>query len=357
MYAVILAGGGGTRLWPVSRSGQPKQFQPFFGKHTLLQRTFLRVKKGFPGNKIFISTNHEQRPIILKQLPRFPKNQFILEPEKLDTAPALGLVAAFLVKHDPESIFFTANVDHYIEKEKEFRRVLKLAETVVKKHPKSVTLVGVNPTYPETGYGYIKMGKPAFRVDGHEVFNVDRFVEKPDLETAKEYLKRWEYLWNPAIFVWRAQTLMDLFKKYLPNHYRILMRIQKAIGTSKQNQVIKAEFPKMKAISIDYGIMEKVRHMLVLPADLGWADIGHWRTVRDVLQKKSAANVIHGRHIGSAENSLIYGYSKRVIATAGVKNMIIIDTEDALLVCPADAAQDVKKIVEELKTKKLKKFL
>ncbi len=357
MYVVILAGGGGTRLWPVSRSGNPKQLQPFLGRHTLLQKTFLRVRKGFPLQNIFISTNAKQRGQIARQLPRVPRAHYIVEPAKRDTAPAIGLAAAWLAKQDPDAVFVTANVDHFIQKEAAYHQALRSAGEVIAKHPKSVVLLGVNPTYPETGYGYIKMGKPAFRMKDQEVFHVDRFVEKPDLATAQEYLKRWEYLWNPAMFVWRAQTLLDLFKRHLPAHYRILMRIQKAIGTPTQQSVIAREFAKMKSISIDYGIMEKVRSMYVLPVDLGWADIGHWRTVRDVLQSAQGENVVRGKHIGSAKNSLIYSYTKRVIATAGVSDLIIVDMEDALLVCPADHAQDVKRIVDELKAKKLKRLL
>lgn len=357
MNVLILAGGGGTRLWPVSRTANPKQLQPFLGKHTLLQKTYLRVRKGFAGKSIFVSTTSTQQRLISRQLPSVPANHYIVEPAKRDTAPAIGLAAAWLAKLDPEATFVTANVDHFIQKESAYHAALKVAEQVVRKHPKAVALLGVNPTYPETGYGYIKMGAPAFRIAKQEVFHVDRFVEKPDLATAKEYLKRWEYLWNPAMFVWRAQTLLDLFKRYLPKHYAVLMRIQRNLGTPKQAATIKAEFPKMTPISIDYGIIEKVRQMFVLPVDLGWADIGHWRTVRDVLQAAPGANVIRGKHLGTAENSLIYSYTKRTIATAGVKDLIIVDMEDALLVCPADRAQDVKKIVDELKAKKLKKLL
>ncbi len=357
MYVVILAGGGGTRLWPVSRTHNPKQFQPFLGKHTLLEKTYSRMRKGFRNDQIFVSTNTRQRKIIARQLPKILRSHFIIESDKRDTAPALGLAAAWLAKLDPEAIFVTANVDHYIEKDDAFHQALKLAERVVRKHPNTVTLLGITPTYPETGYGYIKMGKPAFTIGKQEVFHVDRFVEKPDFKTAQKYLKSAKYLWNPALFVWRAQTLLNLFEKHLPKHHAILMRIQKAIGTPAQDRVIKSEFPKMEAISIDYGIMEKLQHMYVLPVDLGWADVGHWRTVRDVLQKGRRVNVVRGTHIGTAENSLIYGYTKRIIATAGVQDLIIIDTKDALLVCPADRAQDVKKIVDELKLKKLKHLL
>lgn len=357
MDVIILAGGGGTRLWPVSRTSNPKQFQPFLGKHTLLQKTYQRVRKGFPLQSIFVSTNAVQQKLIARQLPQVPRDHYIIEPTKRDTAPAIGLTAAWLAKRNPESIFVTANVDHYIEKEAAYHAALKGAERVVRKHPQSVALLGINPTYPETGYGYIKMGRSAMRVGKQEVFHVDRFVEKPDLATAQQYLKQWEYLWNPAMFVWRAQTLLDLFQKHLPKHYAILMRIQKAIGTPAQASTIRREFPKMAPISIDYGIIEKLKHMYVLPVDLGWADVGHWRTVRDVLQGGKSINVIRGQHIGTAKNSLIYSYTKRIIATAGVQDLIIVDMDDALLVCPADRAQDVKKLVDELKARRLKKLL
>ncbi len=357
MYVVLLAGGGGTRLWPVSRTNNPKQFQPFLGSKTLVQATYQRLRKGFPIERIFVSTNELQRKLIARQLPSVPLRNYIVEPAKRDTAPAIGLVATVLAKRDPKAVFVTANVDHYIEKEGAYHQALRAAGKVVSKHPDTVALLGVNPTYPETGYGYIKMGRPAFRIGKQEVFHVDRFVEKPDFATAQKYLKRWEYLWNPAMFVWRASTLLNLFQKYMPKHAKILQRIGAAVGTPLEQATIRKAFPAMEPISIDYGIIEKAKHMLVLPVDLGWADIGHWRTVRDVLQAAPKANVLRGKHIGTAESSLIYGYTKRVIATAGLKDMIIIDTEDALLVSTAEHAQDVKHIVDALKAKKQKHLL
>ncbi|MFA6043175.1 MAG: sugar phosphate nucleotidyltransferase [Patescibacteria group bacterium] len=357
MYAVLLAGGGGTRLWPVSRTNNPKQFQPFLGSKTLIRATYQRLRKGFPVERIYVSTNELQRKLIARQLPSVPLRNYIVEPAKRDTAPAIGLVATVLAKQDPKAVFVTANVDHYIEKEAAYHQALRAAGKVVQKHPDTIALLGVNPTYPETGYGYIKMGRPAFRIGKQEVFHVDRFVEKPDFATAQKYLKRWEYLWNPAMFVWRASTLLHLFQKHLPQHAKILHRIGAAVGTPQERSVIRKDFPSLKPISIDYGIIEKTKDMLVLPVDLGWADVGHWRTVRDVLRGSPKANVLRGTHIGTAENCLIYGYTKRIIATAGLKDMIIVDTEDALLVCPADKAQDVKQIVDELKAKKLKRLL
>jgi mannose-1-phosphate guanylyltransferase len=183
-------------------------------------------------------------------------------------------------------------------------------------------------------------------------------VEKPDLATALTYVKRWDYLWNSGIFCWRVDHLLGLFKKFLPDQYRILMRIQPVLGTKDEKKTVTREFKKIKPISIDYGIMEKAKKRIVIPADIDWADVGHWRTVKDILSKMPNDNVVRGRHIShNSEGNLVYSYSGKLIATAGLTNMIVIDTEDCLLVCPKDRAQDVKKIVEELEKKKMKKYL
>lgn len=353
MKIVILAGGGGTRLWPVSRKSKPKQTQPFIGNKTLLQKTFERIRSGFKLDDIFISSNIKHYSLIQKQIPLVPRKNYILEPEKRETAAAIGLVAACLAKKNPQEIVFMANADHYIKDIKEYIRVAKLAGRVVKENPSYTVLLGIKPTYPETGYGYIKINKLAKQIGDDEIFYGEKFIEKPNFKTAQQYFKSWDYLWNPAMFCWRVDHLLRLFKKHLPQHYKILMRIQKAYGTKSFNSVLKKEFKKIKPISIDYGIMEKIKKMLVIPADFEWVDVGHWRTVRDVLSQRRDDNVIRGKHIGhDSKGNLIYSYSGKLIATVGVKDMIIIDTEDCLLVCPKDKAQEVKKIVEKLNKKK-----
>lgn len=358
MKVIILAGGGGTRLWPVSRKHKPKQIQPFIGNKTLLQKTFERVRKGFTLSDILVSTNVKHYSLIHHQIPSLPKNNYILEPEKKDTAAAIGLVAAYLAKKNPHEVMFMANADHYIKNVKEYLRVAKLAEKVAKENPSFTVLLGIKPTYPETGLGYIKINKLFKQFGNDEVFQAERFIEKPDLETAKQYFKSWDYLWNPAMFCWRVDNLLNLFKKFLPQHYKILMKIQNAMDTRQASSVLKKEFKKIKQISIDYGIMEKSRKMLVIPADFDWVDVGHWRTVKDVLAKNLDDNVIKGKYIGhDSQGNLIYSYTGKLIATCGVKNMIIIEAEDAILVCPKDKAQDVKKIVEMLEKKGLKKYL
>jgi len=219
-------------------------------------------------------------------------------------------------------------------------------------------LIGIRPTYPETGYGYVKINKLFQQIGNDEIFYGQRFVEKPDLETAKKYVKNWDYFWNSAMFCWRVDYLLSLFKKYLPAHYKILMRIQPALGTKNEKKVVRREFKKLKPISIDYGIMERTRRLVVVPASFDWADVGHWRTVKEILASKKADNIVRGKYISiDSRGNLIYSYSGKLIATVGLKDMIIIETEDCLLVCPKDRAQDVKKVVEELERKKMRKYL
>jgi len=358
MKVVILAGGGGTRLWPVSRKSKPKQIQPFIGNKTLLQKTFDRVHKGFGIKDIYVSTNYQQYTLIQKQIPKLPRENYILETEKKDTAAAIGLIAFYLAKLDSKAVMVTANSDGFIKNEKEYIRLLKLAEKTIKENPKYSMLIGIRPTYPETGYGYIKINKMFKQAGNDEIFYGQKFVEKPDLKTAQKYIKSWDYLWNPAMFCWRVDYLISLYKKFLPQHYKILRRIQPALGTKNEKKVVAKEFKKMKPISIDYGIMERTKKLLVIPASFEWADVGHWRAVKDILAKKLDDNIIRGKVISvDSNNNLIYSYSKKLITTAGVKDMIIIDTEDCILVCPKDKAQDVKKIVNELEKRKLKKYL
>lgn len=358
LYVVILAGGGGTRLWPVSRKKTPKHILPFIGKKTLLQTTFGRIQKVVPKSRIYVVTNIRHAAIIRKQLPGFSAKQILCEPEKKDTAAALGFAAAVIASKNPDAIIATAWSDGFIPNEKRYRDFLLTAAAAAHRHPLYTVLIGVKPTYPETGYGYIKIGKQLSSVLGEKVFHVARFFEKPDLATAKKYVDHWEFLWNPGMFVWNVTTLLSLYKKFLPKHYSLLKQIQQAGTGNSFSSTVKSVFKKFVPISIDYGIIEKTNDMLVIPGDFQWADVGHWRSVKDVLSRTETENVIKGFHLGvDTEGSLIYGYSKRLIATIGMKDVVIIDTPDVLLVCPKDRSQDVKKIVEKLQEKGLKKYV
>lgn len=358
MKAVIMAGGSGTRLWPVSRKNTPKQSQPFGDKETMLQKTFLRLRRGWPVRDIIVSTSLTQFPVLRKQLPLLRATQYICEPAKRETAAAIGLVAAFLHKQNPQEVFFTANSDAYLKETDEYIRVMKTAEKVVGRYPSQTVLIGIKPRYAHTGLGYIKMKRQLDTIGKDEVFLVDKFVEKPDVKTAARYVASWQYLWNPAMFVFRVDALLDKFRRYLNPSYKLLVQMEAAMGTKKEQATIKRLFPKMQKISIDYGILEKDRSMLVIPADLTWSDIGDWSAVFDMISDHPRANVLHGRHIvHDSHGNMIASYSGKLIAAAGVKNMIIIETDDAILVCPRDRAQDVKHLVALMEEQSLHKYL
>lgn len=351
MYAILLAGGSGTRLWPISRKSVPKQLQPILGSDTLLRSTWKRLRKGLPASRILVVTGASQAELIRRDLPELPADNLLVEPAKRDTAAAIGFGAAAALARDPKATVATINSDAYVKDEKEYWRVLKVAEKAARKSGR-IALVGVRPTYPETGYGYIKMGSQAMRFarpKGHdEIFDVEGFREKPDLETAKAYVAQWEYLWNPTIIVAEAKTLMAAFKTHLPKTWKILSSLK----------TLEKNFARIEPISIDYGLLEKEKKMLVVPADFGWADVGHWRAVHDVLAKRPTSNVTRGRNLSvDSEGNLLYSFTGKMIAAAGLKDMIVIETEDVILVCPKSRAQDVKKLVEAVERRRMKRYL
>lgn len=364
MKIIILAGGTGTRLWPVSRKRDPKQVQPFLGSQTLLKSTVNRMLKSFKKEDLFLSTNQSQLKLIKKDLGNLIlKNHYLVEPEKRDTAAAIGFAVISIAQKYPDATVATVWADHHLKNSSEYFRVLRQAEKTVDKHTDYLILIGLKPAYPETGYGYIKLNKTFDTLGKDKIYQVGGFKEKPDLKTAVKYLRNGNYLWNPGYFVFKARTILHHFKKYLPGHYGALMKIfnlqsSKNAGGKKNSALIKKYFSRMDKISIDYGIMEKAEKMLCLPASFDWVDVGHWRTIHGVLAKKSADNVLSGNNLVlDSSGNLIYNFSNKLVTAVGLRNMIIVQTDDALLVCPKDRAQDVKKIVEELERKKMKKYL
>lgn len=370
VYPIIMAGGSGTRLWPVSRQGAPKQIYPLIDRETLLQKTWKRMRRGFAAKDIYLATGVGLAEEIKKQLPELSLKNISSEPVRRDTAAGLGLALLKIHQRDPKGIFVYVNADNFIRDEKEFIRLLKLAEKTIKTGQSQITLIGVKPTYPEIGYGYIKIGsRPSphplprgerSKID--EIFEVAEFVEKPDLETAKKYFTSRDYLWNPTLIVARADYFLSLYKKYLPQMWRILSKIASGLDTPREKTIIGKEFVKIKPVSVDYGILEpasKKEKMLVLPTDFGWSDVGHWRAVHEILTQGKAQTVCKGgQHVSiDSHGNLIYNLTGKLIATAGIKNCIIIETDDALLICPKDQAQDVKKIVGELKRRGFEKYL
>ena len=358
LYPIIIAGGQGTRLWPVSRRKNPKQIRPFLGEKTLLCKTYERLLKIVPKEHIFLSTTKQLAEEAKRETLGIFDRHILAEPVRRDTAAALGLALAKLYKEDENSIFVYVNSDNHLKDENEYGRILKLGEKIVEENPDRVLLIGVNPGYPETGYGYIKTGQEFKKAGNDVIYNVEKFIEKPDLATAEKFLQEKNYLWNPTLIIAKTEYFLSLYKKYLPEMFLLLQEIGKAFGTPAENETIEKNFPQIKPISIDYGILEKEKEMLVLPADFGWMDIGHWRSIWSLLASDGQDNVAIGKHIHiDSSGNLIYSLSDKLFATVGLVNMLIIETDDAIMMCPKDKAQDVKKLVKKLEEEGMEKYL
>ncbi len=361
MYAVIMAGGSGTRFWPLSRQTMPKQLLKIGTEDTLICETVNRMQPLIPVENIFIATNNSLADSIGFQLSSKFKcsweANFILEPEAKNTAPALGLAALHFERIDPQSIMVVLAADHYIRKTRDFLDLIGKAGKAAEQG--YLVTLGIKPDRPETGYGYIKAGQEIIdsSLADSSISRVEKFVEKPNLETAKEYVKNGNYFWNSGIFIWKTQTFLKEIKKCHPSLHKGLDTIRKSIGTEREADVIRDVFKKLDSISVDYAVMEKTDKAAVIPADIGWSDVGSWNALDDVSEKNAAGNVISGNVIDfGSHDSIIYA-EKRLVATIGLKDVVVVDTPDATLVCGKDCAQDVKKVVDELKKGKSEEHL
>lgn len=348
-YAAILAGGSGTRLWPMSRQNVPKQFLKLTDDKTLLEATFERIKTVVPAEQIFVVVTEKHEPAARKQLPEVPETNFIIEPQGKNTAPAIGLATFHIVRHDKQAIIASIAADHHVTKPKEFQKILACAYETVSRYSDRIVTVGIKPTYPETGYGYIQIGQQ-FDSGAVPIYKVKRFVEKPDQKTAQAYFESFEYLWNASYFIYLGTHMLAAFKKYVPETAKLLGKISETIDQPQYNDALVTNYTQMAAEPIDTAVMEKEKAILVIPADLGWSDIGSWASLHDVLTNVHGSDVIaRGHHIGiNTQNSLIYAREK-LVATVGLQDTIVVDTPDVLLVVNKHHAQDIKKIIERLK--------
>jgi len=349
-YAVIMAGGSGTRLWPMSRQASPKQFQKLVGEKTLIQETYDRVKKVVPASQIYVATIEKYRDLVVQQLPGVPTEHIFLEPAARNTAPAFGLIAHKLCEKDPQAIVATVASDHVVQNVNEFAKTFKTAFEVVANHKGYLGTVGINPDKPDTNYGYIKMGDEYGVTLDKKVFNVEAFVEKPDFKTATGYLKSWQYLWNASYFFWHAKDMVGWLTKY---HAKMARGLKKIVALDAEEDIreVAKLYKELPSEAIDTAIVEKLDKILVIPADLGWSDVGNWGTLYDVLSSSFGSLVISkGHHVDyDSKNILVYAQEK-MIATVGLKDLIIIDTHDVVLVIDKRRASDVKKLLDRIKT-------
>ena len=352
--ALIMAGGRGERFWPKSRKNLPKQFLSLTddGK-TMIQLTVERILPLVNMEDIYIATNRDYKALVQQQLPEIPEENILCEPVGKNTAPCIGLGAVHMQKKYGDAIMMVLPSDHLIKYTSIFVNTLSDACEAAEQGENLVTL-GITPDAPETGYGYIK-----FMPDKTlgRAFAVERFVEKPNLETAKTYVASEQYLWNSGMFIWKVSTILDNMKTYLPETYEGLERIQAAIGTEQQETVLEKEFYEFQSESIDYGIMEKAKNIYILTGAFGWDDVGSWLAVGRIKASNEFGNVVSGHVVTvNTKNSIIQG-GEKLIATVGLQDVIVVDTEDALLICDKDSAGDIKKVLENLRICNQTKYL
>jgi mannose-1-phosphate guanylyltransferase/mannose-6-phosphate isomerase len=347
MVGVILAGGSGTRFWPLSREEYPKQLLKIFGNQTLIQVTLSRISDLIPLKQIYIVTNSQQAEQIKFQLPGLNKEgpHFILEPVGRNTAAAIGLAAVFLRKKFHEETMVILSADHFIRQVQDLIDALLLGEALGKDG--YLVTLGAKPTRPETAYGYIQKGKSL--TTHPSASSVERFIEKPNLEAAEQYIKNGDIFWNTGIFIWKVSTLLEEIHRFLPELSAGLQEIEEKIGTDEEEETLRHIYPRLPSISIDYAVLEKSNRLAVIPCNMGWEDVGSWNALDEVLTKDDDGNIISGNviNIGS-QDSIIYA-DKRVIAVVGLKDVIVADTDDATLICSKEKAQEVKKVVAALK--------
>lgn len=362
LYALVICGGGGTRLWPRSRNKTPKQFSRLFGKETLYQKTVKRLRGLVPPDRIYVvTTSKEYASEIKKETPNIPSKNIFWEPTRRNTAIACGLGTLIIYKRDPQAVVMNFWADHLVEKEEVFRKTEKVAAGIAFEK-KTLVAIGIKPTWAHTGLGYIKAGDIFKKINGISVYKLEKFVEKPDQKTAQNFLKSGNYYWNSGMYVWQADFFLKALKKYASETYSALEKIGNAFGKKEFLKVMDSAYKKAPDISVDVAVSEKIKNAFVIPADFGWNDVGDWSVIYELASKDKNGNAIikfgqKGEFIGlEAKNNLIQ-FDDQLIAVIGVEDLIIIDTTDVVLICKKKDAQKVKELVNLLKEKNKIKYL
>ncbi len=356
LNAVILAGGSGTRLWPLSTPSFPKQFLPLPSGNSMIQETLLRVNSLVSPQRSWVVTGRNMADLVEEHLPSISSNHILCEPMGRGSAPAIAWAAATIAQQDPDAIMAIFSADAVIEHAERLRQTLHLAYELAEQG-KLVT-IGIEPTTPETGYGYIRFAQQISEGYGYQAFQAERFVEKPNLETAQKYLRDGRYVWNAGIFIWSVKTILEQFKQYLPDVLEKIQIIVKAQGTDDQQKILDELWPRLQSITIDYGILEKTTNaenanLVVIPAQLGWNDVGNWEQYGALFPADEQGVRAIGAHVGlGSQNVIVYNTTPRRIYTIGLEDVIVVEMDDLTVICHKTHVQRVKELAERHNSKK-----
>ena len=356
LYAVIMAGGSGTRLWPRSRKKKPKQLLDIVSSKTMIQETVDRLEGLVDADNVFVVVGEAHAQEINRQLAEVPSENILIEPQGKNTAPCIGLAAVHVRARDKDAVMIVLPSDHLIKNANRFRKVLKAAAAVASKG-KSLVTIGIEPTFPETGYGYVQIGDKLDSANGEDVHEVVAFKEKPTSAVAKKFLKSGKYMWNSGMFVWKTDTVLAQIKALLPALHKGLMKIEAALGKEDEAAVLEKVYDSIEGESIDIGVMEKAKKVMLIKGDFGWNDIGSWAAMEQLWPKDPDGNFLDADVVSIESSGNIIHSTKKLVTVIGLKDIVIIETEDALLVCAKDRAPDVRRAVDELKERGLDDYI
>lgn len=357
LHAVIMAGGSGTRFWPQSRKKTPKQLLRLAGDRTMIQQTADRCRSWVDSSRMWVVTNEVQADATIAQLPEIPQQNVLLEPAARNTAPCVGLAAIQILEQDPDGIMFVLPADHVIRTDENFAAAAHKAVAAVEEDSSRLVLFGVIPTFAATGYGYIERGDVVSK-EKPRVYRVSAFREKPHRELAEEYVRDGRFFWNCGIFCWKAQTIVDLLKQYEPELHAGLLRIADGIRNNRGKQTIEEEFPRLKSISIDYAVLERAQNVVVIEAPFHWDDVGSWLSLPRLNGHDSNGNTIDGPFCGiDTQGCIVRTTDDHLVATLGLRNVIIVHTDDATLVADAAQSERIKEILQQLEKQDRREYL
>jgi len=359
IYPVVMAGGVGTRFWPLSRERFPKQFLDIVGSGSLLENTISRLSPLADPANTYVVTNRIQSDIVSRQAPLIPKENILVEPFGRNTAPCIGLAASWIQRIDPEALMVVSPADHIIRNTEEFLRILRLALQVAEERDALVT-IGIQPTHPATGYGYIQiteeeLDRNPYRPQG--VYQVKTFAEKPNLETAERFVQSGDFLWNSGIFIWKARTILKEIELHLPDLHEQLVPLQASLGEPNYPHVLEQTYGLIRSISVDYGVMEKAGNVFVVKGEFGWSDVGSWDEVVRLTPVDSEGNSLKGKVIIRNSSNNFIDARDKLVAAIGVEDLIIISTDDAVLICKKGESQEVKEVVDFIRRKQMNDYL